>query len=328
MKILVTGAGGPAAISVWKSLRNEHELVMADMDPRATGLYLVPPDRRVLLPRGDAPNFADAALKACRSLGIEVFISTVDAELAAVAHRTPDFSAIGVKVPLSPEPVLRMCRDKWALIQACAAASVPVPTTMLWEEGAEFRAFPGFAKPRRGSGSQGLVPIEDRSDLLQLPKDQSYLVQELLPGEEFSVDTYVSTDGAVIAAVPRERLKTDSGIAVAARTRVLPELIDAAACTARAVGVRYIANIQFKRALDGQFKLLEVNPRFPGTLPLTAAAGVDLPKLLIRELSGEPMPVNMLPFAEVMTVRYWTEHVMDSGEYEAMCSESERDRFL
>ena len=60
MRILITGAGGAAAISVWKSLSAEHELHMADMDPLAAGLYLVPPDRRLIIPRGDAPELVPA----------------------------------------------------------------------------------------------------------------------------------------------------------------------------------------------------------------------------------------------------------------------------
>ena len=51
------GAGGAAAISVWKSLSAEHELHMADMDPLAAGLYLVPADRRLIIPRGEAPDY-------------------------------------------------------------------------------------------------------------------------------------------------------------------------------------------------------------------------------------------------------------------------------
>ena len=51
-------------------------------------------------------------------------------------------------------------------------------------------------------------------------------------------------------------------------------------------GIRGCANVQFKRGADGVFKLLEVNPRFPGTLPLTTAAGIDMPKLMVDELMG------------------------------------------
>ena len=116
------------------------------------------------------------------------------------------------------------------------------------------------------------------------------MLQEYLPGEEYSVDVYVRRDGRVIAAVPRDRMKIDFGIAVASRTLNLPDLMQSAIRTAEVIGVRGCANVQFKRGADGVFKLLEVNPRFPGTLPLTTAAGIDMPKLMVDELMGRPVP--------------------------------------
>jgi carbamoyl-phosphate synthase large subunit len=141
----------------------------------------------------------------------------------------------------------------------------------------------------------------------------------MLPGEEYSVDVYVRGDGTVIAAVPRERMKTDSGIAVTARTVNDPEIIAAAINAARASGVRYVANIQLKRAADGVFKLLEINPRFPGTLPLTTRAGVDIPALLCAEMAGHAMPDRLLPFKEVMVVRYMAEQFFEPSEWRQLC---------
>ena len=77
--------------------------------------------------------------------------------------------------------------------------------------------------------------------------------------------------------------------------------------------------MQFKRGADGVFKLLEVNPRFPGTLPLTTAAGIDMPKLMVDELMGRPVPDKLMPFKELMVVRYWTEHFFAPREWEELC---------
>lgn len=320
MRILITGTGGPAAISIWKSLQGKHELHMADMDPCATGLYLVPRGQRLIVPPGDSPEFVGKLLEQCRARHIEVLLPTVDSELAPTAERSAEFQAIGTSVPLSPVETLRLCRDKYLLLSHLKDAA-PVPGFWLLtpETLDEIREFPCFAKPRLGAGSRGIALINKKDDLLALPFDGSYLVQDLLPGEEFSVDVYVRGNGNVIAAVPRDRMKTDSGIAVACRTIKLPELIEAAVNTARAAGIRYVANIQFKRATDGVFKLLEINPRFPGTLPLTTAAGIDMPALLIAELLGEPLPDTMMPFKELMVVRYWTEHYCDPSEWEELC---------
>ncbi len=320
MRILLTGAGGPSAISVWKNLGDRHELHMADMDARATGLYLVPPERRIIVPRGDDQSFVPTVREICRTRAIELMIPTVDAELVPLALASQEFSALNVKLALSPLESLRLCRDKHALLTSLASV-VPVPESELLTEAlaAGPISFPRFAKPRRGAGSSGVAMVRSRSDLDVLPKDGSFLLQELLPGEEYSVDVYVRGDGRAIAAVPRERMKTDSGIAVAARTVRDPALIDDAIRAAEGAGVRYVANVQFKRAADGTCKLLEINPRFPGTLPLTTASGVDLPALLIAEMSGQPSPETLATFKEIMVVRYWTERFVDPQEWRDLC---------
>lgn len=320
MRILVTGAGGPSAISVWKSLRGAHDLFMADMDPRATGLYLVPPDRRLIVPRGDDPAFAERMLGECGALHIDLLVCAVDAELIPLAQALHRFEALGVRVPLSPLPALALCRDKLALLDR-ASSVVPVPhyEVVDADTAGKPRDFPLFAKPRVSAGSRGADLVKTTADLLALPTDGSYLLQEWLPGDEYSVDVYLRADGQAIASVPRVRMKTDSGIAVAARTVKLPELSDAAIRVAQAVGIRHVANVQFRRAADGQAKLLEINPRFPGTLPLTAHAGVDIPALLVAEVSGQPLPEGLLPFEERMAVRYWSEQFVDPSEWEQLC---------
>ena len=320
MRILITGAGGAAAISVWKSLGAEHELHMADMDPLAAGLYLVPEAQRLIIPRGDDPQLVEALHDACTARSIEMLLPTVDAELFPLAMARGRFEAMGVTLPISPAECLRLCRDKQLLLDS-VRGEVPVPTyEPLTQEAADrVDSYPRFVKPRLGAGSRGVAKIVRREDLEKQPKDGSVLLQEYLPGEEFSVDVYVRRDGVVVGAVPRERMKVDSGIAVASRTVNVPEVIQSAIRTAEVIGIRGVANVQFKRAADGVFKLLEVNPRFPGTLPLTAAAGVDMPRLMVDEAMGRPLPDQLMPFTELMVVRYWTERYFDPAEWKILC---------
>jgi carbamoyl-phosphate synthase large subunit len=320
MKMLVTGAGGAAAISIWKSLSAEHELHMADIDPLATGLYLVPPDRRLIVPRGDTPELVPALRRACEERGIEALVPTVDVELAPLAAARDSFESLGIALAISPVECLLTCRDKQLLMDA-VRGQVPIPDSEPLTEAVAARAdsFPRFAKPREGAGSRGIARIDCRADLARQPMDGSVMLQEYLPGEEYSVDIYVTRDGRAVAAVPRVRMKVDSGIAVVSRTVEAPEVAEAAVRTAQIIGIRGAANVQFKRAADGVFKLLEVNPRFPGTLPLTGAAGVDIPRLMADELAGRPLPDGLLPFRELMVVRYWTEHYLDASEWEALC---------
>ncbi|WP_058534896.1 ATP-grasp domain-containing protein [Legionella saoudiensis] len=320
MKILLTGAGGAAAISVWKSLNLEHELFMADIDPCAAGLYLVPPERRLIIPRGNAPQFPSTLLQECHKRHIELLIPTVDFELTHLALQEKQFTEHGIKMPLSSVEALERCRDKYSLLTYCQSTG-HTPEFVLYTPELDLAQwqFPCFAKPRCGAGSNGAMTINRVEELKMLPDDGSYLLQELLPGDEYSVDIYIHSTGQPVAAVPRLRMKIDSGIAVAARTCINPQLSMMALDIAQKAGITYVANVQFKADANGQFKLLEINPRFPGTLPLTAAAGIDIPQLLIDDILKKPMAKDLLPFKELMVVRYWEEQFISPDEWRALC---------
>lgn len=320
MNILITGAGGAAAISVWKSLGQEHAIFMADMDPCAAGLYLVAPKQRVIIPGGNATDFIPTLLSICEKNAIEVLISTVDVELLPISTHREVFRSKGITIPMSSNHSLELCRDKYKLLDFCKDTGLTPAFNLLIEHSvlSDFK-YPCFAKPRLGSGSAGVRVITNQNELIALPKDHSYLVQELLPGEEYSVDVYVHSSGCPLAAVPRLRMKIDSGIAVAAQTKINPQLAQMALTIIQKVGITYVANIQFKANAQGEFKLLEINPRFPGTLPLTAAAGIDIPKLLIKDIQGESLGTQILPFKELMVTRYWTEQFFSIDEWRALC---------
>jgi carbamoyl-phosphate synthase large subunit len=321
-RILVTGAGGAAAISVWKSLHAVAQLHMGDMDDCASGLYLVPASQRLLLPRGDAENFASYVLEQCKQRGIELLIPTVDSELLPVSLARDAFAQAGIQIAVADSAVLGIIRDKAALLSK-ADGVVPVPWSIVWDNQSPdvLPSWPAFAKPRAGSGSRDLMKINTRSDLALVPRDGEFVVQEWLPGEEYSVDVYVSRAGQALASVPRIRMKTDSGIAVTARTVLASDVARYAIDLVTALGLPLVANVQFRRGADGVAKLLEINPRFPGTLPLTAAAGVDIPRLMLDDYSNRPLPQAILPFKEVMTVRYWTEHPVEVTEWQSMANQ-------
>jgi carbamoyl-phosphate synthase large subunit len=165
-------------------------------------------------------------------------------------------------------------------------------------------------KPRIGSGSRGIrqVTVEE---LHTVPTDGEWLIQELLPGMEYSVDVLIGPSGAELAAVPRERLKVDSGVAVAARTVRDSALQTLAFKAAKAAGIRGVANVQFKRDRNGAPKLMEINPRFPGTMSLTVAAGANLPELVVTIADGQPVVAPQ--WNEVAIVRTLATHVVDTS---------------
>jgi carbamoyl-phosphate synthase large subunit len=319
-RVLITGAGGPAAIAAMRSLGADPavELIAADMDPWAAGLYLVPPASRTLVPAGAAPEFAGVLLARCRELGVHVVVPTVDAELRPLAAARGIFQAHGIDLLLAPEAALDVILDKLALAERCAG-SVRVPRTEPLDDGTDPSswAYPVIVKPRTGSGSRGIVKVDSATDLAAVGRAPGLLVQEFLPGAEFSIDVLADAGGHVIAAVPRLRARVDSGVSVGGRTLHDAELESFGRAAAEATGITYVANVQCKRDAAGRPALLEVNPRIPGTLALTIASGVDMPRLALAALRGEPVPAS-LGFRDRAMVRFLDERALDPAEVERL----------
>ncbi|PII84465.1 biotin carboxylase [Leucobacter sp. OLJS4] len=313
-RVLVTGAGGPAGVAVIRSLlrRDDVTVFAADMDGWASGLYLVPAEQRRLVPPGRDPEFVAALATLVEADRLDLVISTVDVELLALAERREELAPAVLAAP--PAETLRVALDKLALADRCAATGRS-PRTVLagpdalavdWE-------FPVFAKPRQGAGSRGIRLVADRAALETLPTDEGLIVQDLLPGEEYSVDVIADANGGIVAAVPRTRARVDSGVAIAGRTMRDPELEETAAAVARAIGLVGVANVQLRRDRAGRAMLLEVNPRFPGALPLTIAAGVDIPSLMVDLFLGETLP-ERVGFREVASVRFLEDVIVEVDE--------------
>ncbi|GAA4150781.1 ATP-grasp domain-containing protein [Leifsonia shinshuensis] len=315
-RVLVTGAGGPAGIAVIRSLlkRQDVEVFAADMDGWASGLYLVPESARRIVPPGKSPTFVDDVIALCAADRVDVLFSTVDVELPGLAARRDELAAAGTALAAPSHETLVTCLDKYRLAQA-VAGKARIPETRLLDRdgvGAEW-VFPVIVKPRSGAGSRGVRLIADRAALEALGEDRSVIIQENLPGEEFSVDVLAGLDGNVIAAVPRSRERVDSGVSIAGRTVRRAELSDTAADVARAIGLTGVANVQLRYSSDGVPALLEVNPRFPGAMPLTIAAGVDMPSLLLDLVLGRPVP-SAVDFAELANVRYLEDVFLAPGD--------------
>jgi carbamoyl-phosphate synthase large subunit len=316
LRVLVTGAGGPAAIAAMKSLRADPsvELLAADMDSWAAGLYLVPPAGRTLIPAGADPDFAEVLLARCQALGVNVVLPTVDAELRPLARARPLYAAAGIDLLLAPAPALDVTLDKLALAHRCARV-VRVPSTQLFGPAVDPArlTYPVIVKPRTGSGSRGVITVDSAGVLAALKRSSALIVQEFLPGDEYSIDVLADASGHVIASVPRLRARVDSGVSVGGQTVHDEELSSFGRAVAQATGITYVANVQCKRDAAGRPALLEVNPRMPGTLGLTIASGVDMPRLALAALLGQPLPAAM-DFRERAVVRFLDELVLDPAE--------------
>lgn len=116
--------------------------------------------------------------------------------------------------------------------------------------------------------------------------------QQWLPGRGVGVEL-VYENGKVIAEFVHERLHelplTGGGSTLRRAAKADARLLDMSKRLLDALQWQGVAMVEWRRADDGAVHLMEINPRLWGSLPLTIAAGVDVPVILHDMALGRPM---------------------------------------
>jgi carbamoyl-phosphate synthase large subunit len=312
-RVLVTGAGGAAGISVLRALMASGvETVAADPDPLAAGRHLA--DREVALPRATAPEFPDAVVDAAARTGVDAVLCTVAEEMVPLASVTSALRDAGASVWLSPVGAVQTCLDKQRFADAARAAGLPIPATALGS--ADGVPGPWVVKPRFGRGSRDVHLVDDTEGLAAaIQSTPDPIVQTRCAGHEFTADVLVGHDGAVAGCVARWRLETKAGISTKGETFSDPLVTNLVDATVDAIGLQAACNIQgFIDHPTGSVELVEVNPRFSGGLPLAQAAGADLVGEMLRGTLGLPIrPERLVARDGVVMTRYFDEVFFDTA---------------
>ncbi len=306
VRVLVTGAGGPAGVAVIQALRRHgHRVVAVDSDPSAAGLRLA--DEGHLVPRADDPHYLAAVLRVATVTDIQALICTVAEEYGALTGATEYLQEAQIRTLMPDLQSVELCLDKWAFAEHLRGEAFPTPETGLGT--AEGIHGPWVVKPRFGRGSRDVVLCTTRTQLASaLRTVPQPIVQTLLSGREFTCDALVDSGGAVVGTAPRWRNETRGGISTKGTTFVDPAVSQAASLALKSVGLVGPANVQGFVSEDGSVTVHEINPRFSGGLPLTLAAGCDLVEEYLRDMMGLPVrPERLVPRPDVSMSRYFCE---------------------
>jgi len=146
-------------------------------------------------------------------------------------------------------------------------------------------------KPRRGWGSQGVTVVE-RPDQLASAYASVHavfpdpLVQERIPaeGDAHGVSCLFNAAGRLRAVFVHRRLREyplSGGPSTLRESVDRPDLVALSARLLESLGWTGFAMVEWKTdPRDGVARVLEVNPRFVGSLELAVQSGVDFPWLL------------------------------------------------
>lgn len=139
---------------------------------------------------------------------------------------------------------------------------------------------------------------------------ERFLAQHLVDGPESRIESYHVYDGATGAGVPAgeftgRKVRTrpaEFGFTTALTVGLDDEVVALGREVCATLGLPGVAKVDFKRDADGRLWLLEVNPRFNLWHHAGAVAGVNLPALVHRDLTGGVGPA---PAMDPRGARWW-----------------------
>lgn len=202
--------------------------------------------------------------------------------------------------------------DKALQYERAAGAGVPIPSTHTPRTLEEVRVladrleYPVVVKPlvghvwREHFRGDKAVRVDDGSTLVALfekivDAHVGALVQAQVAGgnaNHYKVSAYFDQAGAARAVICMRKIRqfpVDFGVGTLMETIVEPELRELGLRFFRSLCWRGPGSIEFKRdERDGQWKLIELNPRLWQQHALAAACGMNFPLIQYLDLTGQP----------------------------------------
>ncbi len=300
-----------------RRLKLEPVVVTADMESHVAAACLA--DRAYHVPRTRDRRYIPSLLDIARAEKIDLLIPLLDTELLKIAVARDEFARLGTTAVISSPGVVRLCRDKLKLYEVFRTLGITMPRTWSPEEILQRKRhrFPYFLKPRGGSASQGNHVIRSRADLEAfVPRVKDPIIQEFIPGVEYTLDVYTGFDGRPRCVVPRRRLEIRGGEVTKARTFHHEAVIQTGVRVAEALEhCRGVITVQLFLSRQDRIHVIEINPRFGGGVPLAIHAGADFPRWLLMEWQGRRPRIRINHFRdEVTMLRYHESFFLEKDE--------------
>ncbi len=259
-----------------------------DSNPLAPAYHVT--DRSFSICRITDKEYIPTLLELCLKEKINLLISLLDTDLLKLSENRQLFAQHGIFALISSPEVVRIARDKYLTRQFFEQNGIPTPRILSYEEAWQRNQFPLFIKPKDGSASLLTFRIDNPKSLEFF---QSYvptpMIQEFIPGDEYTLDIFIDIDGTIRAIVPRKRLEVRSGEVSKSQISLDPKILEVghrvADALSRKGGLGPI-NAQCMFTPDREVKFIEINPRFGGGTPLSLSAGYPFPEWIIEMVLG------------------------------------------
>lgn len=332
------GPGLAVARCLREAYGNQLRIIGLSYDALDPGLYLHDYcDAAHLLsyPR----NGADAILTRLAEIHfvekIDVLIPCLDSELPLLVKLAPLLEEMGIRCFL-PDAVQFSQRDKDRLEDLARIAGVKCPQTRRLNSPEFFKTCErdGWTYPMVVKGvfyDARVVHNQDeaRAAFYRIAAHWGLpvMVQRFIAGEEYNLTALGDGKGRMLGEVMmKKRAITAKGKAWAGISIHDDELAASARRLVAALKWKGPLEVEAMRDINGDYHLIEINPRFPAWIYLSHGVGRNLPALLLELALGNEPGEMPPPQTGVMFIRYAQETVIRLADFEALMIDGRRSQ--
>ncbi len=298
MKVLVEGIGSPVFGPRIKYMEKLNwDIVGIDINNKSFGLYKnINP---YIVPKYNNEESFSVIEKIIEKENIDIVFPTINEGLLSWSEKREYFkNKYNTNVIISDEPAINICTDKWETYLFFKKHNIPTPETSLEKKHDLF-------KPRNGRGSKGIYLKAELDEQFNM---NGYVSQELIDGEEYTIDVLCDFNSNPIYIIPRLRLNVESGVSVKGKTIYDKKIIQYTKKIVKKLKPVGPINIQcFKK--EGKVRFIEINPRLAGGSSLSFASSDNWFKVISLLSDGKEYTQKDIIFNNYM-FRYYEDVIV------------------
>jgi predicted ATP-grasp superfamily ATP-dependent carboligase len=311
MRILLLG-GGLQGLSCGASLYKQHEVSIVSNDLMCR--------KSCFFKKVYSDVKADESLYSLlEKEHFDVLIPISDFTVPFISNNKEEIERrYGVKCGVADYEQVYQVEDKSRFMAFCEANGVPHPKTKpltdeMLEETAAYVGFPALIKPDFSVGARGITRVNSFEELKErYPQVHSQYgectLQELIENEEYyyNVMLYRDREGDYPAYAISKIVRMypiHAGSSSCLITVENDELLQICKDCLDKLNWGGMADFDVLQRLDnGEYKIIEINPRVPASLRAAAISGVNFPEVIAFDARKEPVPTQK--YSSGKTLRY------------------------
>jgi predicted ATP-grasp superfamily ATP-dependent carboligase len=303
MHVLVTDDAYKVSLGIVRSLgRKGIRVSVLAESAHALASYSRYCQARYLVPPLEQHGFITALTDIVRRVHFDLIIPVTYASTVSLAQHKTQLSSLA-RLEVVDSDTIRLAAEKPRAYSLALTLGIPVPRTAYpagLDDAVRFSSevgYPVVIKARRETSGYTVRYASSRSELTSAYRDlceqracTDPLIQEFIPGYGCGFFALYQ-DGACKRIFMHRRIRENppsGGASTCAISFYDPELKDHGTRLLDALRWHGVAMAEFRYDVRNRsYKLMEVNPKFWGSLDLALAAGVDFPYYLCQMAQGE-----------------------------------------